>query len=728
MSQTNLRLSEASKRLMQTCALGDNASSLRYVSGKRVEALSRLKLNNIEDVLTHIPFRYLDFSKQIPIALADTGKNACCIGTVHDIKVKKPKPKFTVTEITLIDESGMLVASFFNQPWLSNQIKVNDIMCVLGKVEFNFGFKRMASPMFEIVGSYDSSNQDIQRKPTPKILPVHHVCEGISVAWMRRIISSALASNGEVVDWMPNKLKSQRSLMGLSAAYRSVHFPDSLYEASLARKRLAYDEIFLTQMAYLTRHNLECEGLKSSKHVIYGPAYKRLIQALPFELTDEQKNAVSEILEDMASDKPMNRLLMGDVGTGKTAVAACAIAAVVDSGTQACVMAPTSVLAKQHAIKLKPILDAAGIRSALIIGSTPKSQREQIVENLKQGTIDVLFGTTAILSDDIEFAHLSLVVIDEQHRFGVNQRLHLREKGSTPDLLSMSATPIPRTLALSLYGDMQCSIIKHQPRPTSPIETQVLKLDVEHLALQAIEKTLEEGHQAYVVCSVIDDKDTEGEDMVGEVVYDEANDTRKLYSAQITSERYKNIFPHARVGLLHGRMNAREKEEIMQAFYNKEIDILVSTTVIEVGVDVPNAGVMCIYDADRFGLATLHQLRGRVGRGDFNGECFLITPMGKNTSSGKRLQAMSKIQSGFELAEEDLRLRHEGELLGYKQHGGTAFKIVDLIDDAELIENAHKDVCAILEKDPSLNDPQNAPIAIEIQRRFEAYFKEVSHV
>ncbi len=727
MGHTNLRSSEASPRLMQTCALGDSATTLKYVSGKRAEAFGRLGLRSIEDVLTHIPFRYLDFSKQIPIALADTGKTACCIGTVHDIKVKKPKPKFTVTEITLIDESGMLVASFFNQPWLSNQIKVNDIVCVLGKVEFNFGFKRMASPMFEIIGSQDTSNQSAQRQTTPKILPVHHVCGGLSVAWMRRIISTALSSNGEVVDWMPNKLKSHRSLMGLSAAYRCVHFPDSLYEASLARKRLAYDEIFLTQMAYLTRHNIDCEGLESPKHVIYGPTYDRLIKALPFELTEEQQKAVAEILHDMASDKAMNRLLMGDVGTGKTAVAACALAAVVDSGSQACVMAPTSVLAKQHASKLKPILDAAGIRSALVIGSTPRTEREHIAEELKQGKIDVLFGTTAVLSDDIEFANLSLVVIDEQHRFGVNQRLHLREKGKTPDLLSMSATPIPRTLALTLYGDMQCSIIKHQPRPKKPIETQVLKLDVEHLALQAIENALKQGHQAYVVCSVIDDKDTEGEDMVGEIVYDEANDTRKLYSAQITSERYKTIFPQAKVGLLHGRMSAREKEEVMRAFYDKEIDILVSTTVIEVGVDVPNATVMCIYDADRFGLATLHQLRGRVGRGDFDGECFLITPMGKNTPSSKRLSAMSKIQSGFELAEEDLRLRHEGELFGYKQHGGAGFKIVDLIEDAELIEFAYKDVCTTLEEDPTLKDPQNAAIAIEVQRRFEAYFKEMTH-
>ena len=726
MSRTTLRMSEASPRLMKTCALGDTSSSLRYVSGKRSDALSRLKLNTIEDVLTHIPFRYLDFSTQIPIALADTGKSACCVGSIYDIKVKTPKPKFNVTEITLVDESGMLVVSFFNQPWLAKQLKVNDTMAVLGKIEFNFGFKRMANPVYEVLQSQENQESSNQKHSIPKILPVHHVCEGISVAWMRRIISCALASNGEVIDWMPNELKSRRCLMGLSSAFRSIHFPDSLYEASLARRRLAYDEVFLTQMAYLTRHIIDCKDYESSKHVIYGDTYQRLIDALPFTLTEEQTQAVSEILDDMASDKPMNRLLMGDVGTGKTVVAACAIASVVDSGTQACVMAPTSVLAKQHASKLKPILDQAHIRSALIIGSTPKAERERIASQLKQGEIDVLFGTTAVLSDDIEFANLSLVIIDEQHRFGVNQRLHLREKGKAPDLLSMSATPIPRTLALSLYGDMQCSVIKQQPRPTNPIETQVIKLDVEHIALQAVEQAIAQGHQAYVVCSVIDDKDTEGQDMVGEIVYDEANDARKLYSALITSQRYATIFPQAKVGLLHGRMSAREKEEIMRAFYDKEIDILVSTTVIEVGVDVPNATVMCIYDADRFGLATLHQLRGRVGRGEYDGECYLITPLSKNTSSGKRLEAMAQIQSGFELAEEDLRLRHEGELFGYKQHGGAGFKIVDLLNDAELIEMAHQDVHAILDRDPYLKDPQNAPIAIEVHRRFEPYFKEVT--
>ncbi len=726
MAQTDLRLSEASPRLAQTCALGDSSSSLKFVSGKRKETIERLKLNSIEDVLTHIPFRYLDFSEQIPIALADTGKSACCMGVVHDIKVKNPKPKFSVTEITLIDESGMLVVSFFNQPWIANQIKINDIMIVLGKVEFNFGFKRMASPVFEIIGNQEEEKGTTKKKSTPKILPVYHVCEGISVAWLRRIISCALGSNGEVIDWIPNNLKSRRSLMGLSAAFRSIHFPDSLYEAGLARKRLAYDEVFLTQMAYLIRHNIECEGLSSFKHTVYGPCYERLIKALPFELTEEQQQAVSEILNDMKSDKPMNRLLMGDVGTGKTAVAACAIAATVDSGTQACVMAPTSVLAKQHATKLKPILDTAGIRSALIMGSTSKTERTKIAEELKNGDIDVVFGTTALLSHDIEFANLSLVIIDEQHRFGVNQRLHLREKGKTPDLLAMTATPIPRTLALSLYGDMQCSTIKKQPLPKKPIETKVLSLDVEHLALQTIEKELAQGHQVYVVCPVIDDKDVQGEDMVGEIVYDEANDTRRLYSAIITAERFKSIFPQAKIGLLHGRMSAHEKEEIMQAFYNKEIDILVSTTVVEVGLDVPNATVMCIYDADRFGLATLHQLRGRVGRGELDGICFLISPMGKNSPSGKRLRAMAKIQSGFELAEEDLRLRHEGELFGYRQHGGAGFKIVDLIEDADLIEQAHKDVYAILSDDPDLKDPQNAPITVEVRRRFEAYFKEVS--
>ena len=726
MGQTTLHISEASERLSQTCALDHSSKTLKFVSGKRVDALSRLKLNTVEDVLCHVPFRYLDFTQQIPIALAGIGESACCIGVVDDIKVKTPKPKFTVTEITIIDESGLLIVSFFNQPWLADQIKISDVICVLGKIEFKFGFKRMASPMFEIIKSNDKSDSSKSAHATPKILPVHHVCDGVSVAWMRRIISCAIESNGFVVDWMPYKLRSQRSLMGLTSAFRRVHFPDSLYEAHLARRRLAYDEIFLTQMAYVTRHNLDCKGLKAVSHTVYGPVYRRLLEALPFNLTEEQQSAVDDIFADMSSEKPMNRLLMGDVGTGKTAVAALAIAAAVDSGCQACVMAPTSVLAKQHISKLKPLLDVAGIKSALIVGSTPKNEREQITASLKAGNIDVLFGTTAVLSDDIDFKNLSLIVIDEQHRFGVNQRLHLREKGTSPDLLSMTATPIPRTLALTLYGDMQCSVIKNQPVATQPIDTKVIKLDVEFLAFQGIEKALDEGHQVYVVCSVIDDKDTDAQDMVGDIVYDVENDSRRLYSAEITYERYKNIFPHAKVGLLHGRMSSREKEEIMHAFYNKEIDILVSTTVIEVGVDVPNATVICIYDADRFGLATLHQLRGRVGRGKHSGECFLISPMGQKTAPYKRLKAMEQLQSGFDLAEEDLRLRHEGELFGYRQHGGPGFKIVDLVEDADLIEMAHSDVCAILETDPTLQNPQNAPIALELQRRFVAYFKEVA--
>jgi ATP-dependent DNA helicase RecG len=426
----------------------------------------------------------------------------------------------------------------------------------------------------------------------------------------------------------------------------------------------------------------------------------------------------------MAEPQVMNRLLLGDVGTGKTAVAAVALSAVADTGTQAAVMAPTSVLARQYAEKLGPLLDAAGISWALVTGATPADERAQAGEAIAAGACTVVFGTTAILSDDIAFARLSLVVIDEQHRFGVDQRAALRRKGAGADLLTMTATPIPRTLALSVYGDVACSRITERPVPGAGITTRALAPQNLDVAWTAIREAVDAGHQAYVVCPLVDDSDDGSE--LDDVPEQARSASQQLNSAtRIFAQLSDLTFPDLTVGLLHGRQSAAEKDEVMGRFRAGEVQVLVSTTVIEVGVDVPNATVMLVLDADRFGLATLHQLRGRVGRGLVSGMVYLCCAAKRGTPARTRLDALEATSDGFELAELDLRLRHEGEVLGYRQHGGVSLHVVDLASDGDLVEAAHADARELAHEDRALVAPEHRALALEVRDRFGAYFEEV---
>ena len=447
---------------------------------------------------------------------------------------------------------------------------------------------------------------------------------------------------------------------------------------------------------------------------------------MPFELSDEQDVAVREIFSDMASGEVMNRLLLGDVGTGKTAVAAFALAAVADTGTQAAMMAPTSVLARQYAEKLGPLLERADVRWAVLVGSTPADERARSTAALAAGDIDVVFGTTALLSGDVRFRRLSLVVIDEQHRFGVDQRAALRRKGPGADLLAMSATPIPRTLALSVYGDMSLSRIAHRPVAGAGVATEVLAPENLDIAYGAIRDAVGVGQRAYVVCPLIDDAD-DGDDMSDDAAPEGAHGSRRpAHSAtSVARELEVSLLRGLRIGLLTGRMPAAEKDRVMERFRAGDIDVLVSTTVIEVGVDVPEATVMLVHDADRFGLATLHQLRGRVGRGSHAGRVFLGTTARKGTPARRRLSALERTSDGMELAQKDLELRHEGEVLGYRQSGGVTLRHVDLVADDDLVRAAHHDAHAIASADPDLVSAPYVPLAFEIRRRFGGYFEEM---
>ncbi len=715
--------SPASERLSRSEALDEDIARLKYVSGAREDALRRLHIERVGDLLLHIPRRYLDFSHACTIEEAPLGEVCTIVATIDQVVEKRPRPRLSVVEVSLVDDTGVLQVAFFKQPWIAQQLAAGDRLAVMGSVEFAYGFKQMSAPHYEKLDD---------RAQTGSIVPVHAVSEGISVAWMRRIVSVALERTEGFIDILPARLRARRGLMSATRATRAIHFPQSLAERDAARARLAYDELLLLQLALRVRNDENLLGVVAAAHTP-GAHVDALRAALPFSLTDEQNQAVDDILTDMADgSRVMNRLLLGDVGTGKTVVACMGLAAVADTGTQACVMAPTSVLAQQYAVKCGPLLERAGISWALLTGATPAAERTDITNRLAAGTLSVLFGTHAVLSDDVVFARLTFVVIDEQHRFGVGQRNALRAKGAGADLLVMTATPIPRTLALSVYGDLDTSVIAVRPVAGAGVTTRVLTEANRDIAYGAVREALAAGKRAYVICALVEEGDSADElddvPSMGELDDASAKEPR-LHSVVRELDHVAHVFPHARVRALHGRMAAHEKDEAIDAFRSGDVDVLVATTVVEVGVDVPEATVMIIEDGERFGLATLHQLRGRVGRGGDAGQCFVMTHARAGTrrsAAQKRLEALEHTSNGFELAELDLRLRHEGEILGLRQHGGVTLRFVDLDADTKIIEAAHDDAQEILRYAHTLDATATLPLRAEVVRRYGNVFREVS--
>lgn len=750
-------LSPASKRLERTRGLSNPIERVRFVAGARSDALKRLGINTVRDLLLHIPTRFLDYTSVATIADTKLSDEVTVLGVVDKVIIKRPH-RFVIVEVYITDASGIMRLVYFRQPWIKDQIKRGDILAVSGKVEFSYGFKQMKGPFFEKLGeaaslfsttkstvrSGDSrdaktatdkkpqmdpkkARAEIARKlrETAKLKAIYPLTKGISAQWMRRIMAEALVTYGGMLDYMPCDILKSLHLRSLRWAYSSLHFPHDTAEAEEARRRLAFDELFCLQLALRSRKNFAQHGSSGFKHVLEGPHYDAMIDALPFRLTQEQQQAFDEIRADMHSDNIMNRLLLGDVGTGKTVVAALALALASDSSGQAAVMVPTSVLVRQYVEKVGPLLDKAHISWALLDGSTPARERSSILAALKSGEVTVVFGTHALLADDVAFSRLSLVVVDEQHRFGVAQRARIADKAQNADVLSMSATPIPRTLALALYGDMQTSRIKKRPIQGAGLTTEIITYENIDTAMSAIRDAISQGQQAYVVVSRIDDETTtSGEPETTHAESEQASE-RKLYSAYKTYDYLKDVaFPETRVGLITGALSAEEKDNIMMQFRSHEIDILVATTVIEVGLDVPNATVMLIYDADRFGLATLHQLRGRVGRGNLFGKVFVASPYARNTAARKRLDALTTTNDGEKLAELDLKIRHEGDILGLKQSGYTTLKLVDFERDKDLVEQANTIAHTISADDPLLAHPLHAALKTEVLTRYPQLLEE----
>ncbi len=675
----------------------------RFVDAARATALERLGVTSVGDLVRHYPARYLDLSNVASLRDVKAGAEATVVGLVHEVRVKKPRPKLTITEVSIVDGTGVLLGVWFNQPYIQQRFVVGDRVAFAGKVELDYGFKQIKTPFVEKLAAEQDDAE------AGRVLPVHRATEGLSTAWLRRLVAAAVDDYADVPDHLPGSLRAERGLVPLHVALRDVHFPPALSDAVSAHHRLAYDELLLLQLYMaMRRHSLTREQAGVA-HSLEGSALAALRGAVPFELTGDQNRSIAEVLTDMSEPRPMNRLLLGDVGTGKTLVAAHALAVAADAGAQAAMMAPTEVLATQYSHAVGPLLDAAGVSWALLTGSTAAAYRREILTRLAEGELQVAFGTHALLEQAVSFKRLSLAIVDEQHRFGVNQRLGLRGKGASADLLVMTATPIPRSLALTLYGDLDTSYLRERPRSRVAVKTTLVKSPQRERAYERVRSAVRAGQQAYVVCALVDE-----------------SDVAQARAATREAERLREqVFSDLKVGLLTGRMRPAEKLRVMQEFRDRKIDVLVATTVIEVGVDVPNATVMIVEDAERFGLAQLHQLRGRVGRGEHPGEVFLFADA-RSAESKERMGAIAATSDGFELAEYDLRLRGEGQILGDRQHGMPALRLVSVLTDGELIETARADARAIIQSDPHLARPENRPLFAEVKRVYREAWQWVS--
>ena len=590
------------------------------------------------------------------------------------------------------DETDSCLITWFNQPYLKDKFVVGKKYKFYGKVSTKTGKITFNSPVFDEI-------EKVQN--TGRIIPIYPLTYKLSQNQLRKIMESGIKEvYGNLRETLPEYLLKQYNLEDINNATKHIHFPEEFKDFNIARNRLVFEELLTVQLALLelkNSYNNDIKGIEFSKSV----KMSDVINTLPFKLTKAQLRVLEEIDNDMESSKNMNRLLQGDVGSGKTVVAMCAAYKAVKSGYQSAIMAPTAILASQHLENFKNILEKLGIRCELLISGITKKKKEDILERLKNGEIDILIGTHAIIEDNVIFKNLGLVVTDEQHRFGVKQRTKIAEKGENPDVLVMTATPIPRTLALILYGDLDISIIDELPPNRKKIETFAVNKNMTDRVNAFIKKQIEEGRQAYIVCPLV-----------------EENEEMDLKSVEKIYETYsKEVFPEYRVEYIHGKMKPKEKDSIMERFKNHEIDILISTTVIEVGVDVPNSNIMVIENAERFGLAQLHQLRGRVGRGDYQSYCILKFE-GKSDTVRKRMKVMCETNDGFVISEKDLELRGSGDFFGTMQHGLPEFKIANLFEDVDILKMVQSVAMKILLDDPKLEKEKNKLLKDLIRDKF----------
>ena len=673
----------------------DLNKSIQYVKGVgevRANKLNKMGINTVYDLITYYPRIYDDRTNIKLIKDFVLGENVLFKATVvSKITTRRIRKNLVIHSFFVNDTTGDIKITVFNQNYLKNTIFEGKEYGFYGKVEGNILRLEMNSPEIVPVDKMYSISG---------IRPVYPLVTGITNNYVISTLKQFVNDNLSIKEIFTDEFLEKYSLVGINKAICDIHFPNTYKDIDNARRRHIFEELYLLELALMSikQNNIKLNGIKFNDIDV-----DEFLRHIPFDLTNAQNKCLDEILKDMNSKNVMNRLVQGDVGSGKTIIAALAMYVAVKNGYQAAMMAPTTILATQHYDDLKIIFDKLNIKVDIITGKTTKKQKNEIINKLIQGEIDILFGTHAILEDNVEFKNIGMVVTDEQHRFGVKQRMKLSNKSENIDTLVMTATPIPRTLALTLYSDLDISIIDELPKGRKQIKTNAVFVNenMEDRINSFISKQLDLGRQAYVVCPLIEE--SEETDLV---------DATNLY------EKCKNdTFKKYNVGFLHGKMKNKEKDEIMQKFKNKDIDILISTTVIEVGVNVPNATIMVIENADRFGLAALHQLRGRVGRGEYESFCILKT-QNKSKTSLERLKIMEKSNNGFVISEEDLKLRGPGDFFGIRQHGLPEFKLANLLKDIDLLKLAIDAAKETLEKDSRLTSMQNASLKEMLNTKF----------
>ena len=652
--------------------------AIKGIGEQRAKSLAKLHIATLRDLIAYFPRSYEDRTAVTPIAQLQSGETACVEAMVAAAPtLSRVRRGLELVKLRAVDATGTLDITFFNQPYMKDQLKAGETYTFCGKIEGALLRKQMTNPVVEREG---------QHLLTGRIVPIYPLTAGVSQSILIRSMAQGLAACRDLLpDPLPEPVRKEHKLCHISYAYDQIHFPTDQNTLAIARRRLVFEELFLFAIG-LKKLRTRRSAVSAAPCPVTD--LTDFTAALPFALTDAQRRVIGEILADLSSGRPMNRLVQGDVGSGKTMVAAAAMVCAAKNGLQSALMAPTEILAEQHCRGLAPLLEGLGLRCALLTGSMKAAQRRTLLTQLANGAVDIAIGTHALISPDVAYQNLGLVVTDEQHRFGVAQRSALSAKGTDPHLLVMSATPIPRTLSLIIYGDLDASIIDQLPPGRQAVDTFAVPGSYRQRIYAFLRKHIAAGRQAYIICPMVEENDALPDD----------RKAVKEYAAMLQEQ----VFPDLRIAFVHGRMKPKEKDAVMSAFAAGETDILVSTTVVEVGVDVPNAVVMVVENAERFGLSQLHQLRGRVGRGQHKSYCILISD-NRSDETQARLKAMTRLRDGFRIAEEDLKLRGPGDFFGQRQHGLPAMKIADLSCDIALLQEAQSAAERLLQADPELS-------------------------